>query len=98
MSSEQSQNQTSRFLDFQEIPYGTKRDGALVLNRYSAVLTSGRDYPGAKAMLYAAVGRENADKLMTAPQVGMTRLRPAVSLDEQRIATSVASHRSQTDS
>ena len=79
MAQGQTEKQTSRFLDFQEIPYGTKRDGELVLNRYSSVLTNGHEYPGAKAMLYAAIGREGADKMQTAPQVGMIRLNPVVS-------------------
>ncbi|KAI5844886.1 hypothetical protein BZA05DRAFT_448092 [Tricharina praecox] len=65
-----AKEQTSRFLDFQEIPYGTKRNGELILNRYSSVLTNGNEYPGAKAMLHAAIGGSaNADKMQTAPQV-----------------------------
>jgi dihydroxy-acid dehydratase len=63
----------SRFLDFRTVPYGTKRNGELVLNRSSSVITQGHEFPGAQAMLYAA-GIETAEQLRTVPQVGMTRL------------------------
>lgn len=67
---EQPQRETSRFLEFRSAPYGTKRDGELVLNRYSSLVTNGYEFPGAQAMLYAA-GIKNQEDMRTKPQVGM---------------------------
>jgi dihydroxy-acid dehydratase len=70
-----SQSQTkepSRFLDFKGVPYGTERNGALVMNRFSSVLTNGHDFPGAQAMLYAA-GVKNLHEMRNTPQVGTAR-------------------------
>ncbi|KAA8913426.1 hypothetical protein FN846DRAFT_1018835, partial [Sphaerosporella brunnea] len=60
----------SRFLAFRHVPYGTMRNGKLVLNRYSSVLTQGYEFPGAQAMLYAA-GIESPEQMRNAPQVGV---------------------------
>ncbi|KAA8913429.1 hypothetical protein FN846DRAFT_902908 [Sphaerosporella brunnea] len=63
----------SRFLAFRHVPYGTMRNGKLVLNRYSSVLTQGYEFPGAQAMLYAA-GIESPEQMRNAPQVGVASL------------------------
>lgn len=38
----------ARYIDFPAIPHGTMRNGKLVLNRWSAVLTKDHDFPGAQ--------------------------------------------------
>lgn len=71
MSAETSQKETSRFLAFPCIPHGTlKADKTPVLNRWSAKITNGHEFPGAQAMLYAA-GVENEKQMTGAPQIGM---------------------------
>ncbi|KAI5851700.1 dihydroxy-acid/6-phosphogluconate dehydratase [Morchella snyderi] len=73
MSEQMDQSQPenhSRFLEFRSVPYGTKRDGELVLNRYSSLVTNGYEFPGAQAMLYAA-GIKNQEDMRTKPQVGV---------------------------
>lgn len=70
----------SRFLEFRSVPYGTKRDGELVLNRYSSLVTNGYEFPGAQAMLYAA-GIKNQEDMRTKPQVGM---KPIPALQEKK--------------
>jgi dihydroxy-acid dehydratase len=40
-----------RYIDFPSIPHGTLRDGKPVLNRWSATLTNGHDFPGAQVCL-----------------------------------------------
>lgn len=70
---DQPQKEASRFLEFRSVPYGTKRDGELVLNRYSSLVTNGYEFPGAQAMLYAA-GIKNQEDMRTKPQVGMKHL------------------------
>lgn len=72
---DQPQRETSRFLEFRSAPYGTKRDGELVLNRYSSLVTNGYEFPGAQAMLYAA-GIKNQEDMRTKPQVGMNYSAP----------------------
>lgn len=71
----------SRFLEFRSVPYGTKRDGELVLNRYSSLVTNGYEFPGAQAMLYAA-GIKNQEDMRTKPQVGM---KPIPALQEKNV-------------
>lgn len=74
------EKETSRFLEFRHHPYGTKNaDGSLMLNRYSAIVTNGYEFPGAQAMLYAA-GIKNQEDMRTKPQVGMFILACAVPL------------------
>ena len=58
------------YAKFPFIEHGTLRDGKLVLNRWSAAVTNGHDFPGAQAMLYAA-GVPNKEMMKTAPQVGV---------------------------
>ncbi|KAJ4854653.1 dehydratase family domain-containing protein [Trichoderma breve] len=48
----------------------THPDGKPVLNRYSRLLTKNYDFPGAKAMLYAA-GVPDKEHMDTAPHVGI---------------------------
>ncbi|RPB03140.1 dihydroxy-acid and 6-phosphogluconate dehydratase [Choiromyces venosus 120613-1] len=67
---QQQENEKSRFLEFRSIPYGTKRDGELVLNRYSSLVTNGYEFPGAQAMLYAA-GIKSQEDMRKKPQVGV---------------------------
>ncbi|KAI5813685.1 mitochondrial dihydroxy acid dehydratase [Pyronema omphalodes] len=74
MSAETSQKETSRFLAFPCIPHGTlKADKTPVLNRWSAKITNGHEFPGAQAMLYAA-GVENEQQMTGAPQVGVATM------------------------
>jgi dihydroxy-acid dehydratase len=40
-----------RYLDFPHLPDSATRDGKLALNKYSAIVTSGHDFPGAKVSL-----------------------------------------------
>lgn len=63
------QKEKSRFLEFRSVPHGTMRDGKLVLNRYSSLVTNGHEHPGAQAMLYAA-GVKDKDQMQNAPHVG----------------------------
>lgn len=72
---EQPQQEHSRFLEFRSVPFGTKRDGELVLNRYSSLVTNGHEFPGAQAMLYAA-GIKSQEDMRTKPQVGMEPILP----------------------
>ncbi|KAI5780010.1 dihydroxy-acid/6-phosphogluconate dehydratase [Geopyxis carbonaria] len=65
------QKEKSRFLEFRSVPHGTVRDGKLVLNRYSSLVTNGHEYPGAQAMLYAA-GVKDKDQMQHAPHVGVS--------------------------
>jgi len=66
----QSEPEEPRYLDFPHIEHGATRDGQPILNRYSSTLTKGHDFPGAKAMLYAA-GVPDEKTLQTAPHVGI---------------------------
>jgi len=66
----QSEPEEPRYLDFPHIEHGTTRDGQPILNKYSSTLTKGHDFPGAKAMLYAA-GVPDEKTLQTAPHVGI---------------------------
>ncbi|KAF1990371.1 dihydroxy-acid dehydratase [Aulographum hederae CBS 113979] len=59
-----------RFLDFKCLPDDAMRDGKPVLNKHSTVITRGHDFPGAKAMLYAA-GVPDRETMMNAPHVGV---------------------------
>jgi dihydroxy-acid dehydratase len=60
-----------RYLNFKKLPDGAKSaNGKPALNRYSAIITNGHDFPGAKAMLYAA-GVPDEETMSTAPHVGI---------------------------
>ncbi|OJJ47677.1 hypothetical protein ASPZODRAFT_151141 [Penicilliopsis zonata CBS 506.65] len=60
-----------RYLKFPCLPEGTRHaDGSLALNRFSSTITSGHDFPGAKAMLYAA-GVPNNEVMSKSPHVGI---------------------------
>ncbi|TEA13671.1 Dihydroxy-acid dehydratase [Colletotrichum sidae] len=60
-----------RYVDFPIAPDDAKwENGEPVLNKYSTFLTREHDYPGAKAMLYAA-GVPNEEVLQRSPQVGI---------------------------
>ncbi|KAI9816691.1 MAG: hypothetical protein M1832_004979 [Thelocarpon impressellum] len=58
------------YLSFPSLPEGSTWDGKLALNRHSAIMTRGHDFPGAQAMLYAA-GVPNRDAMKHSPQVGI---------------------------
>ncbi|KAF2458408.1 dihydroxy-acid/6-phosphogluconate dehydratase [Lineolata rhizophorae] len=58
------------FLKFPHLPDDATRDGKPALNKYSSTITTGHDFPGAQAMLYAA-GVPNKEMMKTAPHVGV---------------------------
>ncbi|PLB41961.1 putative mitochondrial dihydroxy acid dehydratase [Aspergillus candidus] len=61
----------AKYLEFPCLPDGAKNeDGTPALNRYSSHITRGHDFPGAKAMLYAA-GVPDQKAMATSPQVGV---------------------------
>lgn len=47
-TAKQRQPEEPRFLDFPHLPDDATRDGKLVLNRYSSILTNEHDFPGAQ--------------------------------------------------
>ncbi|KAF2404087.1 putative mitochondrial dihydroxy acid dehydratase [Trichodelitschia bisporula] len=60
-----------RYLHFDSLPDDAKdSQGRPALNRHSAIITRGHDFPGAQAMLYAA-GVPDRETMLTAPQVGI---------------------------
>ena len=68
---QQRQLEEPRFLKFKKLPDGAKSaSGEPALNRHSAAITNGHDFPGAKAMLYAA-GVPDEATMATAPHVGI---------------------------
>ncbi|EGX48536.1 hypothetical protein AOL_s00080g165 [Orbilia oligospora ATCC 24927] len=63
---------TSQFIQFKEIPYGTKReDGSLILNRWSATVTNDHEFAAAQAQLYAA-GIKNEHDMKLKPHIGIS--------------------------
>ncbi|ETS83244.1 dihydroxy-acid dehydratase [Pestalotiopsis fici W106-1] len=60
----------NEYVHFPSLPTEAERDGKPVLNRHSAFLTRGHDFPGAKAMLYAA-GIPDEATMQESPQVGI---------------------------
>ncbi|KAJ5740463.1 dihydroxy-acid dehydratase [Penicillium malachiteum] len=61
----------AKYINFPCLPPGGKHpDGSPVLNRWSSVITKGHDFPGAKAMLYAA-GVPDKEAMAKAPHVGI---------------------------
>lgn len=67
----QREPEEARFLSFPHLPYDAKNaDGTPILNKHSAILTRGHDFPGAQAMLYAA-GVPDEKTMKTAAQVGI---------------------------
>jgi dihydroxy-acid dehydratase len=58
------------YIAFPEIEHGARRQGKLVLNRWSSTITRAHDFPGAQAMLYAA-GVPSRDMMKNAPHVGI---------------------------
>jgi len=59
------------YLDFKCLPDGAVgKDGSPSLNKYSSTLTREHDYPGAKAMLFAA-GVPDDDAMESAPHLGI---------------------------
>ena len=91
-----------RYIDFPCLEPGTLIDGKPALNRWSSLITRGKlclsihqprvnhstghDFPGAQAMLYAA-GVPNKHMMKTAPQVGYV---PSVSFNYKRIGISIS--------
>lgn len=62
--------QEPRYLVFPKSDQKTGIDGKPMLNKYSIDLTRGHDFPGAKAMLYAA-GVPDENSMQTKPHVGI---------------------------
>ncbi|KAL4922710.1 dihydroxy-acid/6-phosphogluconate dehydratase [Aspergillus aurantiobrunneus] len=61
----------AKYIEF-PVPPDTARhpDGTVALNRYSSHITRGHDFPGAKAMLYAA-GIPDKEAMAKSPHVGV---------------------------
>ncbi|KAF1809395.1 dihydroxy-acid dehydratase [Eremomyces bilateralis CBS 781.70] len=70
MAQPSSTASVGKFLDFSPLPDEATRDGKPVLNKYSQKVTREHDFPGAKAMLYAA-GVPNEEMMKNAPHVGI---------------------------
>lgn len=69
---QQQEPEEPRFLNFPHLPDDAKyENGEPALNKYSAILTRGHDFPGAQAMLYAA-GVPDEKTMKNAPQVGIS--------------------------
>ncbi|RLL96657.1 hypothetical protein CFD26_100581 [Aspergillus turcosus] len=61
----------AKYISFPSLPDGSKHeDGTPALNRYSSYITRGHDFPGARAMLFAA-GVPDRDAMAKSPQVGI---------------------------
>lgn len=77
-----------RYINFPSIEHGTMRDGAPALNRWSATITKGHDFPGAQVRsafpntdrnanwdrkaMLYAAGVPNREMMKTAPHVGIS--------------------------
>ncbi|KEF57298.1 dihydroxy-acid dehydratase, partial [Exophiala aquamarina CBS 119918] len=69
--SDSRQREGGIYLHFENAgDHETTTRGEQILNRYSRHLTTGHDFPGAQAMLYAA-GVPNERAMKTAPHVGI---------------------------
>ncbi|KAI4673097.1 uncharacterized protein J4E78_001603 [Alternaria triticimaculans] len=67
----QREPEEPRFLSFPHLPDDAKlEDGKPALNKYSSTLTTGHNFPGAQAMLYAA-GVPSREAMKTQPHVGI---------------------------
>ncbi|RHZ66372.1 putative mitochondrial dihydroxy acid dehydratase [Aspergillus thermomutatus] len=61
----------AKYINFPSLPDDAKHeDGTPALNRYSSYITRGHDFPGARAMLFAA-GIPDRNAMMKSPQVGI---------------------------
>ncbi|GFF29391.1 dihydroxy-acid dehydratase, mitochondrial [Aspergillus udagawae] len=61
----------AKYINFPSLPNNAKHeDGTPALNRYSSYITRGHDFPGARAMLFAA-GIPDRDAMAKSPQVGI---------------------------
>ncbi|KAF7157449.1 hypothetical protein CNMCM5623_001710 [Aspergillus felis] len=61
----------AKYINFPSLPNDAKHeDGTPALNRYSSYITRGHDFPGARAMLFAA-GIPDRDAMAKSPQVGI---------------------------
>ncbi|KAJ5678878.1 dihydroxy-acid dehydratase [Penicillium macrosclerotiorum] len=61
----------AKYINFPCLPADAKHpDGTPALNRYSSTITRGHDFPGARAMLFAA-GVPNKDAMAKSPHVGI---------------------------
>ncbi|KAF4216057.1 hypothetical protein CNMCM8980_009247 [Aspergillus fumigatiaffinis] len=61
----------AKYINFPSLPDDAKHeDGTPALNRYSSYITRGHDFPGARAMLFAA-GIPDRDAMAKSPQVGI---------------------------
>ncbi|EAW08374.1 putative mitochondrial dihydroxy acid dehydratase [Aspergillus clavatus NRRL 1] len=66
-----SSTSEAKYINFPSLPDDAKHDdGTLALNRYSSYITRGHDFPGARAMLFAA-GIPDRDAMTKSPQVGV---------------------------
>lgn len=71
MASQANQTADHRgYAEFQCLPDNATRRGKQALNRHSTFLTREHDYPGAKAMLYAA-GVPDEKTMQESPHVGI---------------------------
>ncbi|KAF4263325.1 hypothetical protein KXW98_008608 [Aspergillus fumigatus] len=61
----------AKYINFPTLPDDAKHeDGTTALNRYSSYITRGHDFPGARAMLFAA-GIPDREAMAKSPQVGI---------------------------
>ncbi|RJE20737.1 Dihydroxy-acid dehydratase [Aspergillus sclerotialis] len=61
----------AKYIDFPSLPADAKHeDGTPALNRHSATITRGHDFPGAQAMLFAA-GVPDRNAMTRSPQIGV---------------------------
>ncbi|KAJ5408694.1 dihydroxy-acid dehydratase [Penicillium cosmopolitanum] len=61
----------ARYINFPSLPTDAKHpDGSPALNRHSSTITRGHDFPGARAMLFAA-GVPDKDAMAKSPHVGV---------------------------
>jgi dihydroxy-acid dehydratase len=63
---------TARYITFDSLPDdAVYADGTPALNKHSAIITRGHDFPGARSMLYAA-GLKDEHSMRSKPQVGIS--------------------------
>ncbi|KAJ5085849.1 Dihydroxy-acid/6-phosphogluconate dehydratase [Penicillium argentinense] len=61
----------AKYIDFPSLPADAKHpDGSPALNRHSSTITRGHDFPGARAMLFAA-GVPDKESMAKSPHVGI---------------------------
>ncbi|KAJ5897501.1 dihydroxy-acid dehydratase [Penicillium tannophilum] len=71
MDSSETTMSEPKYINFPCLPPDTKHpDGSPALNRWSSAITKGHEFPGARAMLFAA-GVPNKEAMAKAPHVGI---------------------------